>query len=88
MKLLTKKEATRAIFELAQSVFYEEMGRKLRLAMVTNVYDQGIITEKQAKDLLFGPLTPGDDCEFNDSDLLGDPDGLNKIAAYYTGEEE
>ena len=37
------------------------MGRSLRFATVQNVYDGGHITEAQAREILSGPLKPGDD---------------------------
>lgn len=37
------------------------MARSLRLAVIQNQYDQGNLTEDDAKELLSGPLTPGDD---------------------------
>jgi len=56
------------------------MARQLRLAVVTNVYNQGLITEEQAKDILAGNLTPGDDSTYyDDSGLLSEPDGLERI---------
>lgn len=58
------------------------LARQLRLAVVTNVLEQGLLDEKAARELLAGPLSPGDDSTiYNDSALLGDRDGLEKIAS-------
>jgi len=58
------------------------LARKLRLAGVTNVFDQGLLNEKSARELLAGPLVPDDDSTIrDDSALLGDPDGLERIAS-------
>lgn len=47
------------------------MARSLRLAAVQNQYDQGNLTEAEARELLSGPLTPGDEgSTFDDSDQL------------------
>ena len=57
------------------------LARKLRLAVVTNVFDQGLLDEGAARELLARPLSPGDSSTiYDDSALLGDPDGLEKIA--------
>lgn len=53
--------------------------RKLRLAVITNVYKQGHLTEAEAKELLNAPLNPDSKIVIDDSNLLGDPDGLEKI---------
>jgi len=56
--------------------------RKLRLAVITNLFKQGELTESEAKEVLAGNLSPDDKDTFvDDSALLGDPDGLNKIEA-------
>lgn len=58
------------------------IARQLRFAMITNALMQGLLDEPSAKELLAGPLSPGDDSTIvDDSGLLGDPDALNKIAA-------
>jgi hypothetical protein len=58
------------------------LARQLRLAVVTNVFDQGLLDEGAVRGLLAGPLSPGDDSTiYDDSALLGDPDGLEKIAS-------
>ena len=57
------------------------LARKLRLAVVTNVFDQNLLDEEAARELLAQPLSPGDNSTiYDDSALLGDPDGLEKIA--------
>lgn len=57
------------------------LARQLRLAVVTNVFEQGLLSEEEARELLTRPLSPGDDdAIYDDSALLGDPDGLEKIA--------
>ena len=57
------------------------LARQLRLAVVTNVFEQGLLSEEEARGLLARPLSPGDDdAIYDDSALLGDPDGLEKIA--------
>ena len=57
------------------------LARQLRLSVVTNVFEQGLLDEEAARELLARPLSPGDDSTIcNDSALLGDPDGLEKIA--------
>jgi len=54
------------------------MARKLRLAVVTNLWSQGWITDEEARGALVGPL--GDDSTtFDDSLLLGDPYALDRI---------
>lgn len=58
------------------------LARQLRLAIITNVFKQGLLDEEAAKELLARPLSPGGDSTiYDDSALLGDPDGLEKIAA-------
>ena len=57
------------------------LARQLRLAVVTNVFDQNLLDEGAARELLARPLSPGDNgTTYDDSALLGDPDGLEKIA--------
>jgi len=57
------------------------LARQLRLAAVTNVFEQGLLDEKAARELLARPLSPGDGSMiYDDSALLSDPDGLKKIA--------
>lgn len=47
------------------------MARKLRLAVIQNVYRQGFLSEEHAKELLSGPLMPGDDATvYDDSGWL------------------
>ena len=54
--------------------------RQLRLAVIKNLFDQNLLTLDDAKELLNASLTPGDDSTFcNDSDLLLDPNALDKI---------
>lgn len=56
--------------------------RRLRLAVISNLVGQGILDEPSAKELLSGALEPGNDSTIvDDSALLGDPEGLVKIAA-------
>ena len=56
------------------------LARQLRLAVITNVFDQGLLDEDAARGLLAGPLVPGNDSTiYDDSALLGDPSGLEKI---------
>ena len=48
-----------------------QLARDLRLAVTQNVFDQGLITEDEAREILSGPLTPGDDTTiYDDSTLL------------------
>lgn len=45
--------------------------RGLRLAVIQDQYNQGNLTEAEAKELLAGPLTPGDESTIiDDSDQL------------------
>ena len=54
--------------------------RDLRLAVTQNVFDQGFITEDEAREILSGPLTPGDETTvYDDSALLRL--GLTPVAA-------
>lgn len=47
------------------------MARSIRLATIQNVFDQGLLTEKEARDLLSGPLNPEDESSvYDDSDCL------------------
>lgn len=47
------------------------IARSLRLAVIQNQYRAGNISEVQARKLLSGPLTPGDNTTvFDDSDWL------------------
>ena len=39
----------------------ELMARSLRIAVIQSQYDAGNLTEDEAKELLSGPLTPGDE---------------------------
>ena len=58
------------------------LARQLRLATISNLLGQGILDESSAKELLAGPLEPGNESTIvDDSVLLGDPDALVKIAA-------
>jgi len=58
--------------------------RQLRLAVITNVYKQNLLSDSEAKELLQGPLVPGDDSTIiDDSELLGDLEGLEKINKEY-----
>lgn len=57
------------------------LARQLRLAVVTNVFNQGLLDEESAKDLLSRPLSPDSTTVYDDSALLGDPDGLNKLVS-------
>lgn len=48
-----------------------QMARALRLAVIQNQFDQGNITEDEAKELLCGPLSPGKlETIYDDSDQL------------------
>lgn len=54
--------------------------RKLRLAVVTNVWRQGLLTDDQAREILRGRLVPTDALTVHDdSQLLGVENGLDKI---------
>ena len=56
--------------------------RQLRLATVTNLWRQDLLTEEDAKEVLCAPLKPGDPSTFyDDSSLLGLPDALEQIRA-------
>lgn len=58
------------------------LARQLRLAVVTNVFEQGLLDEEAARELLTKPLSPDDDSTiYDDAALLGDRDGLEKIAS-------
>lgn len=47
------------------------LARSMRLAVVQNQFDQGNLTEAEARELLSGPLIPGDETTiFNDADQL------------------
>lgn len=49
----------------------ELVARTLRLSVIQDAYDQGYLEEKDALELLAGPLTPGDDSTVvDDSDRL------------------
>jgi hypothetical protein len=64
------------------------IARQLRLAVVTNVYRQGLLTDIEAREILSGPLSPDDESTiYDDSDLLGDPDALEKIATELEDDE-
>ncbi|MDR3575344.1 MAG: hypothetical protein P4L50_15900 [Anaerolineaceae bacterium] len=52
--------------------------RFLRISVLRNLVDVGVLTETDAKELLAGPLTPGDDSTIvDDSVLFSEP--LEKI---------
>ena len=55
--------------------------RFLRLAVLRNLVDVGELTESDAKDLLSGPLTPGDVSTFcDDSELFNEsPEKIKEI---------
>jgi len=54
--------------------------RKLRLAVVTNVWRQGLLTAEAALEILRGRLVPNDPLtEYDDSGLLGAIDALDRI---------
>lgn len=56
--------------------------RQLRLMTITACFNAGLMDEIHAKEVLSGPLTPGDESTIcDDSGLFGDPDALEKIAA-------
>lgn len=62
------------------------LARQLRLAIVTNVFEQGLLSKGEARELLTRPLSSGDDSTiYDDSALLGDPGGLDKIASSAPG---
>jgi hypothetical protein len=49
----------------------QDMARALRIAVIQQQYDIGNITEEQARELLSGPLSPGDESTIvDDSDQL------------------
>jgi len=43
-----------------------ELARQLRLAVVQQQYDVGNLTEEEARGILAGPLSPGDDTSIVD----------------------
>jgi hypothetical protein len=50
---------------------FRDIARLLRLAVVQQQYNLGNLTEEEARELLSGPLTPGDDTTIvDDSDQL------------------
>lgn len=54
--------------------------RKLRLAVITNVWQQGLLTTEEAETLLRGRVDPCDECTaYDDSKLLGRPLGPSEI---------
>jgi len=54
--------------------------RQLRLAVVTNVWRQGLLTDDQAREILRGRLVPTDALTVrDDSHLLGVDSALHKI---------
>lgn len=59
--------------------------RQLRLALVSQMVVSKMLSVEGASEILQGPLTPGDDStKYDDSALLGDKDGLDKIHAEMT----
>ena len=62
------------------------LARQLRLAVVTNVFKQGLLDEEAARKILAGLLSPSDGVACDDSALLGDPNGLEKITAVTVAE--
>jgi len=56
------------------------IARQLRIAVVRNVFGQGMITEDQALELLNAPLSPGGEPVYDDSGLLHAADALERIA--------
>ena len=57
------------------------MARKIRLATIMNLFQQGLLEEKDAKELLQGPLAPGDDSTIvDDSRYFDNPDELIRAA--------
>lgn len=56
------------------------LARQLRFAAITNLLGQFVLDDKSAKELLSGPLEPGNnDTIVDDSALLGDAQALFKI---------
>ena len=54
----------------------------MRLATIAGFFKQGLLDEATAKELLAGPLQPGDiSTVVDDSALLNDPEALTKIDA-------
>lgn len=50
---------------------FRDVARSLRLAVVQQQYNLGNLTKEEARELLSGPLTPGDDTTIvDDSDQL------------------
>lgn len=47
-----------------------QLARDLRLATIQNVFDQGLLTEDEARELLCGPLGELDETVYDDSGLL------------------
>lgn len=56
-----------------------EGARSLRLAVITNLWKRGLLSDQEARDLLNAPLNPHSTDVVDDSKLLGDPEGLEKI---------
>ena len=55
--------------------------RQLRFGTISNLFDQGMLDVLSAKELLAGPLDPGDESTIvDDSALFGDENALSKIA--------
>ncbi len=55
------------------------IARKLRLAVIHQMWKEGQLDESAARELLAGPLTPGDDSTIvDDSAFLDDLEGLTR----------
>lgn len=57
------------------------VARKLRLAVIHQLWKDGTLGASDARELLAGPLTPGDDSTiYDDSAFLDDFEGLTRTA--------
>ena len=57
------------------------IARKLRLAVIHQLWKDGTLGESDARELLAGPLVPGDvSTIYDDSPFLDDIEGLTRVA--------
>ena len=59
------------------------IARLLRLGVIHGLWKDGTLDEKSARELLAGPLTPGDDSTiYDDSAFLDDIEGLTRVVEH------
>lgn len=64
------------------------MARAARFMTVRSLVDSGVFTKEDAKEILSGPLTPGDDSTIYDDSELIDLDAEEAVKAIQLGRDD